>query len=239
MAARHLVEETCSATRFWTQLLIPDPHRFAKMHGRAAASCTYMLTEPSLGMLKRWADSCLEAAYLTECGTGVYMSNQGGFGFWKSAKSPFQAGELIVTNLKNKQCSVEYLFGQEDSRFFTYIIGRTISIEPWLQSLSIFLKLLLQLLVQSPEKYPCRSPPGMVCHILNVQWQTSPLKFAAFLDEGEEFNMDALKTMVYDTWQMRLNILPSPAVLAFFDDDQVQQTVTTIAERHLSSLMLW
>ena len=129
---------------FGCKLKILDPAKFKQEYNdQGSIQDEFMLTTPSYGTLMVWAESCL--------GLDAFhgMHRLGGW-------SPFRSGEVSITMCNGGLDTLYYKIGDNgDNDFAAPIDGRNASIQPWLQTVSLFAKLALNLYIRKCDEDSC------------------------------------------------------------------------------------
>jgi len=189
-------------------LKIRDPAQFVVDYpNQATINDAVVLTTPNRGTLMVWAESCL--------GLDAFqmMHRKGGW-------SPFRSGEVMITTPNGKQEMFYYKLGDDGEKDFAAIVdGRTISIQPWLRTVSLFAKLALNLYILKCEDDTLCYPHLVVRKMLHSEWGESDNDFAYLLVK-QGFDPKLLDTMVKDAWQ-RMIKLPLPVVFSYIHDEEV------------------
>jgi hypothetical protein len=178
--------------------------------------CT--LKEPDKATLMEWSQSCLGLGPFE----GMYC-----FGGW----SPFRSGEVYIKKFnRRKESFPAYFklgdFGDYD--FTSAVCPTTVSIQPWLKSVSLFARLALNQLVYAQRRNRgMNSPETVVRRMLHGEWGVKSTEFGNILEKNS-FGQCDLDEIVDKTWTKMIN-LPVPAAYAYFDDAKVLQKILDIA----------
>ena len=178
--------------------------------------CT--LEEPDEATLMEWSRSCLG---LDE------FDGMCCFGGW----SPFRSGEVYIRRAnRRKQSSAAWFklgdFGEHD--FAAAVCPTTVSIQPWLKSVSLFARLALNQVVYDQRlNRGMNSPETVVRGMLHFEWEVKSTEFGNILEKNR-FGQCDLDEIVDKTWTKMIN-LPVPAAYAYFDDTKVVQKIVDIA----------
>ena len=111
------------------------------------------------------------------------------------------------------------------------IDGRSVSIQPWLQTISIFAELALYMYVLKCE-HTSSIPRLVILQTLYTEWGECDNAFAYALYE-QGFNPKMLDDMVNKSWKKMIK-LPLPNVFAYFHDDDVRLKIIDMCQRALS-----
>ena len=189
-------------------LKIMDPAKFEVDYpNQATTNDELVLTTPNYGTLMVWAESCLGLDAFRR------MHRKGGW-------SPFRSGEVVITTPDGKQETFFYKLCDDGENDFASIVdGRTISIKPWLRTVSLFTKLALNLYILKCEGNMSWYPHVVVRKMLHSEWGESDNDFA-YLLEKQGFDPKMLDQMVNDAWQKMIK-LPLPAIFAYIHDEEV------------------
>ena len=195
-----------------------DPTKFEiDYHNQATTKDEFVLTQPNHGTLMVWAESCLGLD------TFQGMHRKGGW-------SPFRSGEVIVTTDGVKEMFFYKLGDDGQNDFVSTVDGMTISIYPWLQSVSLFAQLALNLYILKCDE-DRRYPHLVVRKMLHAEWGGSSDVFTSLLRQ-KGFDPKILDQIVYYAWRKMIK-LPLPAVFAYIHDEDVRLKMIDMSQSAL------
>ena len=211
---------------------VASPHLYGcnlKMHKRRNFQQLYpgqvcrrdecTLKEPDKATLMEWSQSCI--------GLGPF-DGMDCFGGW----SPFRSGTVYIKKFnRRKESHPAYFklgdFG--DCDFTSAVCPTTVSIQPWLKSVSLFARLALNQVVYDQRlNRGMNSPETVVRGMLHFEWEVKSTEFGNILEKNR-FGQCDLDEIVDKTWTKMIN-LPVPAAYAYFDDRKVVRKILDIAK---------
>ena len=205
---------------FGSTLTIMDPDSFnTNYNNQATMDDEFVLMTPSNGTLLVWAQSCLRL------GDFEGMHRIGGW-------SPFRSGEVPSRNHNDVKQTFFYKLGDDGVYDFKSATdGRKVSIMPWLQTVSLFAKLALNLYILKCEEDISCHPHLVVRKMLHSEWGESDDIFTSLLRQ-KGFDPKILDQMVIDAWQKMIK-LPLPTVFSYIHDEDVRLKIVEMSETAL------